>query len=394
MATPIGLATLLAALAGGALLAGAPPAQSTAAEKRFQEGAAALRGAGFSLSNAAKAFGEACEAGHMPACARLGLQVQDGRGVAYDPARAAELYKKVCDAGWGIGCFNLAGLHVTGNGVAEDRARVSELMQRAETLYAKACDAGDLQWCTNLGVLYEGQFLGDPDPAKALAVYRKACDRKAGDWCVNLALMQAYGEGTPKNVKAGAALLQKNCSAGVPLACGALGQMYANTKFGLPEKPAKGVPLLVKACDAGEVQACGVISALYAIGDGIPADAALAKRYGERACALGSSAACFAEAMSLVESRRFADALTWLERSCHIGNAEACAAAAAVAEGGPDAAANAPKAALFRRDACRLGDSASCLAVFQSGEKLPLGPERERAFFDEACRRNVPGSCR
>lgn len=371
------------------------PAATSPAETRYQEGIASLKGASFSLPAAAKAFGEACEAGHMHACSRLALQVQDGRGIAHDPPRAAALYTKVCEAGWGIGCFNLAGLHMSGNGVAEDPRRAGELMKRAETLYVKQCDAGELQWCTNLGVMYEGPFLGAPDPSKAIAVYKKACDRKAGDWCVNLALMQAYGEGMPKNVKAGAAMLQKNCTAGIPLACGALGQMYANTKFGLPEKPAKGVPLLQKACEAGELQGCGVLSALYAIGDGIPADAALSKKYGERACALGSSASCFGQAIGFAESGRFADALTWLERACHIGHVEACGGAAVIlSDEKSGVPVNPAKALLFRRDACRLGDNTSCLALFQAGEKLPLGPDRDKAFFEEACRKNVPGTCR
>jgi len=379
-------------LAAAVLLLFAPPA---AAEKSFQDGRAALRSPAFNLGVAAKKFGEACDAGHLHACASLGLQVQDGRGITRDPARAAALYGKACDGGLGIGCFNLAGLHVTGNGVSEDRVRVGDLMKRAETLYVKACDAGDLQWCTNLGVLYEGPYLGTPDSAKAAAVYRKACDKKAGDWCVNLALMMAYGDGAEKNVKAATTLLHKNCQAGIPLACGTLGQMFANTKFGLQEKPAKGVPLLLKGCEGGEVQSCSVLSALYAVGDGIPADAALAKRYGERACALGSSVACFAEALALVENRKFADALTWLERACHIGKAEACAAAASILSDEKSGVPSNPvRANAFVREACREGDSGSCLAIVQAGEKLPLGADREKAFLEEACRRNVPGACR
>jgi hypothetical protein len=97
------------------------------------------------------------------------------------------------------------------------------LMRRAEELYTKQCDAGDLQWCTNLGVLYENGFLGHPDPPRAELVYRKACDRVLGDWCVNLALLH-LDRGEPPGTWL--ALLDRTCAADVPLACGVLGQLF------------------------------------------------------------------------------------------------------------------------------------------------------------------------
>lgn len=369
------------------VLAGPPPG-----EAQYQAGIAALKGESIALSKAAKSFEEACTAGHLHACVRLGLQVQDGRGVAYDPKRAAELYTKVCEGGYGIGCFNLAGLHMTGNGVVEDPAKAAELAKRSEALYAKQCDAGDLQWCTNLGVLYEGPFLGQPDFAKAAAVYKKACDKNAGDWCVNLALMQAYGDGMPKDVKKASALMQKACNANVMLACGTLGQMHMKTELGLSGKPAKGVPLLEKACAGGEVQACAVLSAENGLGERIPRNDVLAKKYGERACALGSSSACFIQGMALGDAGDFAGALTWLERSCHIGEGRACSAASALAGSGRVPSTPAKVAAL-RSDACRLGDGEACLAILKDREPLPLGEARKKAFLEEACRKNIPGSC-
>ena len=381
---------LAGALAAAVLLAGPPPG-----EAKYEEGRAFLRQKPrFSLVDAAAAFSAGCDAGHIHACSALALQVQDGRGVARDPARAAQMNRKVCDAGWGIGCFNLALQTMNGTGVDPDPKKGMALFKEAEPLYAKQCAAGDLQWCTNLGVLYEGPFLGAPEPAKAAAIYKAACDKKAGDWCVNYALQQALGDGGVKrDPRAAETLLDKVCKANVPLACGTLGQMYVKKDYGLPPEPKKAVPLLVRACEGGESQGCQVLSALYALGEQVAADPVLSRRYGERACALGASASCYAIGVSILQGQKFADAYGWFVKSCHIGEPQACAIAYAMhAEG--KVPKNDALGAAFLSDACRLGDPGSCVEMLKQGQKLPLHPDHSKGFLEEACRRGIPGTCR
>ncbi len=47
----------------------------------------------------------------------------------------------------------------------------------------------------------------------------------------------------------------------------------------VPRDPVSALPLLTQACDAGFAPSCRNVSAMYTLGDGVPADKALADKY-------------------------------------------------------------------------------------------------------------------
>ena len=377
-----GAAAAPAGAAGTA--AGAPGGTATAAATRAAEVQPDLAGA-------AALYDRACKAGHMVSCAALGLQVQDGRGVPRDPQRAMALYRRACDGGAGIGCFDLALMVRDGQVEGTDPAGAQALFDRARAAYQTSCAAGGLDWCMNLGFMYEyGQGL-PKDLARAMALYKQACDTKIGTWCVNLAMDQLDSGVAP--AKGPLALLEKTCAAKVPLGCGALGHLYLNGARGVAADPAKGAALLARACGGADKDSCAELGAVLALGRSVPADPARGLRLEQRACALGRSDACHVAGADLTSSGDRAEAARWFEQGCNIGDAGSCAIVGAMIEQGDVGPADVSRALALYRRACSLGDMGSCAELFQRGKPLPLPAERRASFLSEACKRGIPGAC-
>jgi TPR repeat protein len=84
---------------------------------------------------------EACTAGDVRSCNKLGDLYADGRGVAKDERRAATLYEKACTGGNAVGCYNLGVFYADGRGVPKDA-------KRAAALFKQSCQAGISEGCT------------------------------------------------------------------------------------------------------------------------------------------------------------------------------------------------------------------------------------------------------
>ncbi len=348
----------------------------------------------FSMEQAAAGFAAACKQGHQVACTSLGLQLQDGRGVPRDLPRAISLYEKACDAGAGIGCMNRAFMFEGGQGDDDDPVRAAAFFTRAEQALQKSCDAGDLQWCTNLGVLYEQGFVGGkPDPERAAAVYKKACDRQIGDWCTNLALLQLYGRLSPPDIPGAMALLEKVCATKSPLACSALGKMLVMPPDGATKDVTRGLALLEGACHDGEVHACGVVGAVYDLGEDVPPDPVRSTAAQTRACLLGESSGCVVIALARAHAGTHADAVPWLERGCNIGSPDPCAMLATMVDTGDGVTADPARALTLYNDACRLGDRSSCVEIMKRKQPLPLSPEHKLQFLKDACEHGFTEAC-
>jgi TPR repeat protein len=104
---------------------------------------------------------EACTAGDVRSCNKLGDLYADGRGVAKDERRAATLYEKACTVGLAEGCYNLGTLYTAGLGVTKDEGRAASLYEmackggdplacykRAAALFKESCQAGISEACT------------------------------------------------------------------------------------------------------------------------------------------------------------------------------------------------------------------------------------------------------
>ena len=114
---------------------------------------------GFSETSQAseQEYREACEAGNVFGCYRLGF-LEESQG-NYDEAMIA--FKKACDAGDPLGCFYLGNLEQFRGNI--DLAAYS---------YGKACDGGNFSACTGLGTLECNRG----NIGAALASYKKACN--------------------------------------------------------------------------------------------------------------------------------------------------------------------------------------------------------------------------
>jgi hypothetical protein len=111
---------------------------------------------------------EACEAGHLESCARVGYALSQGEGVARDEARAFTSYQRACDGGLTLACSNLGLMLRYGHGVPVDEVAAADLFERA-------CDGGHPRGCTLLAEMIRDGEGRAPDPARARALFERAC---------------------------------------------------------------------------------------------------------------------------------------------------------------------------------------------------------------------------
>ena len=348
-----------------------------------------IKGDGVPLApeRGAKLLDRACKDGRGSACALLGLLYEDGRGVAEDDDHAAALYNLGCTRGAGIGCFNLA-LMIMQGPLPYDKARIGELERASEDLYRKQCDAGELEWCLNLGVIYEG-VLGHPDQAKTAEVYRKACWDGWPDACVNFALGIIAQPGTGPYA---ARLLQHACDGGSALGCGALGQALYGGR-GVAADPVRAVALLRRGCDGGEGNACALLGGVLGVGDKVPRDDQAADVAEERACALGKADACMTIGGVAADRHDAKRAAHDYERACAIGSGEACWTLAVLRQKQviePHTQDAIDEAAV---KACKLRARDGCIVLLAAGKPAPVPADALPALRAEGCRAGAKQLC-
>ena len=63
-----------------------------------------------------------------------------------------------------------------GNGVELDADKADAFLRKSVPLYQAACDGGALEWCMNLGFVYEHGYLGQPelDARRSASIKRPA----------------------------------------------------------------------------------------------------------------------------------------------------------------------------------------------------------------------------
>jgi hypothetical protein len=131
-----------------------------------------------------------------------------------------------CDAGKMPACARLGDLHASGRAAQPD-------LHRAETLWTRACDRGQLAACVSLGQLLwsgwaptalesyrDGARAGKPirpDPRQATRLFTRACDAKLAPGCVAWARTLVNEAGTPS--AKGCELFARGCTLGDESAC-------------------------------------------------------------------------------------------------------------------------------------------------------------------------------
>lgn len=142
------------------------------------------------------------EQGHPDAKYILATKYRNGEGVEMDKAKAAQLYRDLADQGDSDAQYDLAFMLDNGEGIPQDRVESERyfklsadqgdsdaclcyggiLFERgeykeAERYFTTSAMKGDVKAEYNLGLLYIGEYLGEPDKAKAREWFESAADK-------------------------------------------------------------------------------------------------------------------------------------------------------------------------------------------------------------------------
>jgi TPR repeat protein len=129
--------------------------------------------------------------------------------------RARPLFQQACDEGHVNACASVGYLYDSGKGGAPD-------YPKASVAYKRACDGGVVASCTSLGILYEYGHGAKQDYAQASVYYKKGCDGGYPSGCSYLGDLYLTGHGVPKDAAQGRTFLQKGCDLGDQWGCNEL----------------------------------------------------------------------------------------------------------------------------------------------------------------------------
>ena len=221
----------------------------------------------FSRADGMAALDKACTGGELAACNEL---VE-----AAEPAQAAVVLAKLCDRGDKPSCDKLVIAYV----------RIGDT-KSARELIARLCDAGDEAQCRDLGTaLLAGNRLGEPDPARGIALLTKICEH--GTWAACRDLADAYLAGTlPADPARAGELLAKACDHNDLDAC------FEEGKLVLASDPTKAVQIFTAECEHDD-RGCDALGDVYRVGvDGVARDRNRARSFYSTACRAGSEFDC------------------------------------------------------------------------------------------------------
>ncbi|MBA3538150.1 MAG: sel1 repeat family protein, partial [Deltaproteobacteria bacterium] len=187
------------------------------------------------------------------------------------------------------------------------------------------CDAGHAASCATLAAMYRDGINVAKDWTKAAGLAQAACDKDVLAACRLIGNAKLGGQGVPKDLKDGIAVLDRVCLAGdtrgcVDLGiarladkklagdaqyafrracyggefdgCAWLGSLYVEGKGGMRVSPALGIKFLDKGCREGSMRACTMQADVLTAGTGVPKDVAKAKALYAKACGAGEAVAC------------------------------------------------------------------------------------------------------
>lgn len=146
-------------------------------------------------------YSRASDLGDLDSICVLASMFRNGDGIPMDKQRAAELYRKAADAGDMGAQYDLAFMLDAGEGVEQDRPEAERyfrmsaeqgdtdaclcmggiLFERqefteAEQFFLSAAMKDDVKAQYNLGLLYMGEYLGNPDMGKAREWFESSAD--------------------------------------------------------------------------------------------------------------------------------------------------------------------------------------------------------------------------
>lgn len=265
-----------------------------------------------SVLDAVAFYTRACDLEDTAGCNAWARRARRG-AIRYliQPTLAGEVLRRSCDLGDPEGCAQLvASAYEGGLAIGEPVAGTAAEYgcARMRDLLEAYCADGAPGYCVELASLILGRRMGEGvycpavatgesgsveaverDEARAVDLLRQACSVGEEDGCIALATADRNLDqaGTEE-------MLAGSCGRGAAAACDMQALLIRGRALLAGEEPdmARVTALRRQACDGGDSVACDRLAAQYVAGDGLDADASMARSLLTDSCIAGSASAC------------------------------------------------------------------------------------------------------
>jgi hypothetical protein len=344
------------------------------------------------LGEAAALYRKACEGDEMDGCAKLAVLFQQGKGLSRDVERGAALYHKACDGGGMQACVALGQMLEAGEGGAKD-------LKGAVHLYERACDGGEMFGCYLLARTYHFGLGVEKDERRAVDLARKACDGKQPLACQNLAGAFEKGEGVERNLERASELYGKACDGGEMWDCMKLGTMHEDGT-GVARDASRAVELYGKACDGGQMSGCIDLGMMYNSGRGVDKDSQRAAALFRKGCDGGEMNGCLKLAWAYDRGEGVGTdvkrAVDLYGKACDGAEMGACTLLGMAYELGTRVGKDLSHAAVLYGKACSGAEMRACVRLgrmYASGEGVDKDAERAVVLYRRACDAGQAAGC-
>lgn len=300
----------------------------------------------------ARLLRQAADNGSVPAQARLGEMLLDGRGIARDALQGGRFIQMAAEASDAAAMTRLAEMYVEGRLVERNVVRAGELLNRAAASNHPAA-------IYRLGMMYAREGLMGNDPARMQRAVAQAAQLGYGPALHRLAVMSFEGNGVARDSAAGLRQLQAAVEAGDAEALALMGTFLLNGQ-GVTRNVAQAADLL------GRAARHGIPSAHYPLGliaerglMGPPSVAEAATHYRAAQARVPAAAYQLAKLMrtGALGHRDAAGAVRLLEQAVQQGYAPAQTELGVVYEEGDGVARDFQRALRFYQQAQASGDA-------------------------------------
>lgn len=288
------------------------------------------------LGQARVYFKKACDLNLPRACHNLALMWRDGNGGPADEEKAFSLFQKACDHGNGQSCAQSASFAISSGGAA------------AGDVLEKACTLGVLPACSSFALLRASSGGGEEASVDAWRGYHDACRGGISESCAKL-----------KTLPDPLPYASSECARGAMQACLLLGKAADDGIFG-PKDRAAARLFFERACNGSSATGCNNLGEMWAKGIGGAQDRETARAYFERACNKDGLKGCANLALLDEWDEDLIRGRALRERACYNGHAQSCARLAWFWSWGWGGKKDTLRAAVLLKQACDLGDVASC----------------------------------
>ena len=311
-----------------------------------------------------------CRAGGDESCLAAARLERSGTQIKAHPESARARYASLCLSkdGWvrKVACGHHGEMLMKGEGGPVDAAR-------ARAFLAISCNGSDdlaRHSCAALGDALLQGLGGDVDKRAAYAAYTHGCQpysnfRANGAECTAAARMDFQGDIRPANWVIARLYLERACALADGEGCALLGYALAYGEGG-PKDEKAGAEAALKGCRADNGYGCFLTGFFAELGLGTDRDMGLAEQAYDKACRLDDARACSSYVVIKLNQNRISSSdgekILQLSRTgCAAGDGKACNNLGAIHVRGLGLAR--PSRSLgvtYFREGCRLGNENAC----------------------------------